>query len=117
MLYYPFFANIFKVCLFFILVASQLHAEQDVNLSLQKHIHYQLNEKNWIGHILIEKDHQISQSTWLYVQKALEEYKKSKPAFIILELNTRGRSFCSAKDFRCIKGDGHPLRYSDRGLY
>lgn len=32
----------------------------------------------------------ISQATWLYVKQALEYYKKSKPAFVILELNTPG---------------------------
>lgn len=54
-------------------------------------IHYQPEGPNQIGYIYIgDHESSISQSTWLYVKKALEYYKKNPPIFIILELNTPG---------------------------
>lgn len=64
---------------------------------LTKHIHIK-PEQNLIGHIVID-DHTsgISQATWIYVKKALEEYRQLKPAFIILELNTPGGEVLAAQ--------------------
>lgn len=59
--------------------------------ALQQHIQYNPDGPNQIGHIIIE-DHtsDINQSTWLYIKKALDYYKTTKPIFVILELNTPG---------------------------
>lgn len=44
-----------------------------------------------VGHIIIDdRKIGINEGTWLYVKSALDAYKKSKPSFIILELNTPG---------------------------
>lgn len=59
--------------------------------SLQKHIKINKDGPNTIGLIKIDdRTSGINQSTWLYVKAALASYKESKPAFIILELNTPG---------------------------
>lgn len=59
--------------------------------SLRKHIQYSPEGPNFIGHLIIE-DHtgEINQATWLYIKKALDYYKTTKPIFVILELNTPG---------------------------
>ncbi len=63
----------------------------DFNEELAQHITYSTTEKNRIGHIYVgDRSTPISQSTWIYVKSALDYYKKTKPAFIILELNTPG---------------------------
>jgi membrane-bound ClpP family serine protease len=51
-----------------------------------------------IGYIHIG-DHEtaISQSTWIYVKSALDHYKKTKPAFVILHLNTPGGEVFAAQ--------------------
>lgn len=69
-----------------------------LNSELQKYIKYNPDQINSIGHIIIE-DHSssINQATWLYVKKALDYYKKSRPSFIILELNTPGGEVYSAQ--------------------
>ena len=62
------------------------------------HITFSPQEKNIIGHIVIEdQGSSINQSTWLYVKKALEYYKETKPIFIILELNTPGGEVYAAQ--------------------
>lgn len=65
---------------------------------LQQHIHYDPNGPNQIGHVLIS-DHtsEINQATWLYIKKALDYYKTTKPIFVILELNTPGGEVYSAQ--------------------
>jgi membrane-bound serine protease (ClpP class) len=65
---------------------------------LKKHIIFNPSGPNAIGHILIE-DHSvaITQATWLYVKSALEHYQKTKPAFVILELNTPGGEVFAAQ--------------------
>ncbi len=64
---------------------------KDVLEKLRQHILYSANGVNTIGHLVID-DHTggINQGTWLYIKNALESYKKTKPIFIILELNTPG---------------------------
>lgn len=65
---------------------------------LQKYIRFSPDQANSIGHIIIE-DHSesITQATWLYVKNALDHYKKTRPAFIILELNTPGGEVYAAQ--------------------
>lgn len=72
---------------------------------LEKHIRFNADGPNTIGRILIEeRTSGISESTWLYVKKALEYYRTSKPAFIILELNTPGGEvFASQKISDALK--------------
>lgn len=58
---------------------------------LAEHIKFNPDGPNTIGHIKIDDRTQgISQATWIYVKSALDAYKESKPAFIILELDTPG---------------------------
>lgn len=74
--------------------ASEMSLEQ----KLQEHIKYNANGPNLIGHILIEdRTNGITESTWLYVKKALEYYREKKPAFVILELNTPGGEVFAAQ--------------------
>lgn len=65
---------------------------------LKKHILFNPSGPNVIGRIIIE-DHStaITQATWLYVKAALDHYKKIKPAFVILELNTPGGEVFAAQ--------------------
>lgn len=63
-----------------------------------EHIHFNPQGKNQIGLIRIDnKETSISQATWLYVKQALEHYKKEKPVFIILRLNTPGGELFAAQ--------------------
>lgn len=65
---------------------------------LQKHILYNAEGPNQIGHLIIgDHSSEINQSTWLYVKKALDYYKVTKPVFIILELNTPGGEIFAAQ--------------------
>lgn len=71
--------------------SSAVTLSQSLLASLQSHIHYHEDSPNLIGHLLIDdRTSGINQGTWLYVKNALDYYKKTKPAFIILELNTPG---------------------------
>ncbi len=73
--------------------------------SLRYHIPYNDDDENLVGHIVIDnKKSGIDQSTWIYVSSALEYYKKLKPKFIILELNTPGGEvFASQKISDALK--------------
>lgn len=52
-----------------------------------------------VGYLRIDKkEDMISQSTVIYIKNALEHYKKLKPAFIILELNTPGGEVFAASE-------------------
>lgn len=63
----------------------------ELSARLKKAINFNESGKNTIGLIRVDnKNSQISQATWIYVKSALEHYKKLKPSFIILELNTPG---------------------------
>jgi membrane-bound ClpP family serine protease len=58
----------------------------------------QLSEGSTIGRIVINDRKQgISDATWLYVKAALDHYKDTKPAFVILELNTPGGEVFAAQ--------------------
>lgn len=66
---------------------------------LENHIHVNPSGANVVGHIFIGgHGEEINQSTWLYVKKALDYYKKSQPIFVILELNTPGGEVFSAQN-------------------
>ncbi len=76
--------------------ACSLQASFDDELS--KYVHYTKGGPNHIGRIAItDLQSEISQATWLYVNAALTEYKKTKPACIILELNTPGGEVFAAQ--------------------
>jgi membrane-bound ClpP family serine protease len=71
---------------------------EDVDQNLVKFISYSQKEKNLVGYIAIDdRTSAISQSTWIYVKSALDYYKKVKPAFIILKLNTPGGEVFAAQ--------------------
>ncbi len=66
---------------------------------LANYVHFEKDEKGRkIGRILIEdRKNGINEATWIYVNSALAAYKKSKPACIILELNTPGGEVFAAQ--------------------
>ena len=71
---------------------------QSFEEQLKAHIHFSPEGNNFIGHILIDdRTSGISQATWLYVKNALDYYKKQKPIFILLELNTPGGEVFAAQ--------------------
>jgi membrane-bound serine protease (ClpP class) len=61
----------------------------EVMAELKEYIKPKEDGENTIGHIYIDKSG-IGQPTWMYVKSALDHYMKTKPLFIILELNTPG---------------------------
>lgn len=66
---------------------------------LKAHIKYNPQDTNTVGHIYIgDKQTEINQTTWIYIKSALDHYKKSKPIFIILELNTPGGEVFAAEN-------------------
>lgn len=66
--------------------------------NLKQHIKPHPSEINKIGRIAINnRSESISQATWVYVKNALDYYKKQKPLFIILELNTPGGEVFAAE--------------------
>lgn len=81
-----------------VIAPSPVVPENVVIEKFKAHIKYDPNGKNVIGHILIDdRTSGINESTWLYVKKALDYYKKVKPDFIILELNTPGGEVFAAQ--------------------
>ncbi|NGX55601.1 MAG: hypothetical protein KR126chlam2_01238 [Chlamydiae bacterium] len=91
----------FLLCLFlgfFPLFGELALSPEVVNQALEKHIKYDPDGPNTIGHIYIGGHQtQISQGTFVYVKNALEMYKEIKPAFIILELDTPGGQVFAAQ--------------------
>lgn len=77
----------------------------ELSSRLKKAISFDENGKNTIGLIHVDnKNSQISQATWIYIKSALEYYKKMKPSFIVLELNTPGGEvFASQKISDALK--------------
>jgi membrane-bound serine protease (ClpP class) len=70
----------------------------DLEERLKKHIPFSDKEPNTVGYIAInDRDSAITQATWLYVKQALDYYKKNRPSFIILELNTPGGEVFAAE--------------------
>lgn len=73
-------------------------SSQELESNLKQFIHYNEQNPNVIGHIVVGgHSEQINQSTWLYIKKALDYYKDSRPIFIILELNTPGGEVFAAQ--------------------
>ena len=67
--------------------------------SFKEHIIIHTTGENTIGRIVVgDHSKEINQSTWLYVKKALDYYKKNKPLFVILELNTPGGEVFAAQN-------------------
>jgi membrane-bound ClpP family serine protease len=65
---------------------------------LSHFIKFSSTEKNKVGYIVINDfTSGINESTWLFVKQALAYYKKNKPIFIILELNTPGGEVFAAQ--------------------
>lgn len=77
---------------------GMISSKKSFEEELKKHIIYNPDGPNTIGHIIIE-DHSeaITQATWLYVKTALSHYKQTKPIFIIIELNTPGGEVFAAQ--------------------
>lgn len=66
---------------------------------LQDHIKFNAAGPNAVGHIYIgDKQSEINQATWIYVKNALDYYKKTRPIFVILELNTPGGEVFAAQN-------------------
>ncbi len=79
------------------LTSLQLSSE-GVEQKLAKFIPFHTTEPNYVGYIYIGgHEESINQSTWLYVKQALDFYKKERPIFIILELNTPGGEVFAAQ--------------------
>lgn len=65
---------------------------------LQTYIKFDPEKQNEIGYISIDDHSQgISESTWLYVKTALDRYNKTRPSFVILNLNTPGGEVFAAQ--------------------
>lgn len=62
----------------------------ELNAKLQTYLPYHTDKPNQIGYLAIKDKKPINQATWIYFKMALEEYKKLKPIFILLELDTPG---------------------------
>ena len=82
--------------------ASLLQSEETIPPAvlekLQTYIKFDPEKQNQIGYISIDDHTQgISESTWLYVKKALDHYKQTKPIFVILNLNTPGGEVFAAQ--------------------
>lgn len=65
--------------------------------SFAEHIRYDAAGKNTIGFLTIDGEGGITQSTWLQIKSGLDYYRKSKPIFVILRLNTPGGEVFSAE--------------------
>lgn len=58
---------------------------------LDQHILFNHEGPHHIGRLAVnDRSNSINQGTWLYIKNGLDYYKKTKPLFIILELNTPG---------------------------
>lgn len=71
--------------------------KENLRTRLEKHIKFN-PDKNVIGRIAInDRSEAITQGTWLKVKMALDHYKKIRPSFIILDLNTPGGEVFSSQ--------------------
>ena len=84
-----YFCSFFLMVLFSFLQLSIL--ANDLELKLKNHIPFHPHQPNTIGYLSIgDHEESINEATWLYIKKGLDNYKKLRPIFIILELNTPG---------------------------
>ena len=78
--------------------SDKLTLDPKVLDSLIEHIKINPEGPNNIGHLYIgDHSSSISQATWLYIKTGLDEFKKTKPIFVILELNTPGGEVFAAQ--------------------
>ncbi len=98
---------IMRCFLLLLLFCSTMLSASPATFEQQLHEHVKFNPAgpNSIGYITIEGHSEpISDATWLYVKKALEHYSKTKPIFIILNLNSPGGEvFASQKISDALK--------------
>ncbi|MCB1181126.1 MAG: ATP-dependent Clp protease proteolytic subunit [Chlamydiia bacterium] len=86
-----------KLFFSFFLLISTLFG-QGLEDSLTNYIKYNPDGPNRVGHLKIgDHESQIGQGTWVYIKNGLDYYKKNKPIFIILELNTPGGQVFAAQ--------------------
>jgi membrane-bound serine protease (ClpP class) len=79
-------------------VSPLVKVEDDFDKKLAQYVHYQTDKENRIGRIVInDSQNGINESTWIYVNSALSNYKKTKPICLILELNTPGGEVFAAQ--------------------
>lgn len=64
--------------------AEGLHAQ------FAQHLKIEPNQKHLIGYLEFKENYPISESTYLYVKYALEEFKKNQVLFVIVHLNSFG---------------------------
>ena len=84
-----YFCSFFLMVLFSFLQLSIF--ANDLELKLKNHIPFHPHQPNTIGYLSIgDHEESINEATWLYIKKGLDNYKKLRPIFIILELNTPG---------------------------
>jgi membrane-bound serine protease (ClpP class) len=80
------------------LLPLSLFAQQadPIDAELAQYVHYDSEGHNLVGQISLGQEG-INRSTWIYVKAALDEYKKSKPIFIIVHLDTPGGEVLAAE--------------------
>src|SRR5277367_417170 len=90
------FILILMICFWFQSAYSE--TPEPLQDRLKEHIKIYPSGFNNVGLIQItNKESAISQSTWIYIKNALDYYRKTKPDFIILELNTPGGEVFAAE--------------------
>ncbi|MCX6989482.1 MAG: hypothetical protein NTX49_00205 [Chlamydiae bacterium] len=79
-------------CLFLLCAFTMPQAEEVLTLQqrLASSIHYDPSGKNPIGYLRLAKDAPIQDSTYLYVKFAIEEFKKLKVPFVVLDIDSPG---------------------------
>jgi len=83
---------------FFLLFSISCFSQSQSTLSsLNQRIKYSDTEVNKVGYISIPIDRQIDQSTFVHAKLALEDFRKNKAIFVLLELNTPGGQVFSAQ--------------------
>ncbi len=88
----------FSSCLCICLVWTSFLYPDSLQERLESHIHYSPSSENRVGLIQIKgKTEAINQGTWLYVKTALDFFKKERPIFVILELDTPGGEVFAAQ--------------------
>ena len=65
---------------------------------LKQRVHFPEKGPRRIGYIALNnRDEAISQSTWIYINRALAQFKQNPPACIVLELNSPGGEVFAAE--------------------
>lgn len=88
--------NYVRLWLFLCLISTQGFADS-FEASLKEHVHFDATRPR-VGLIkLDDRGEAISQATWIYVNRALAHFKETKPAAIILQLNSPGGEVFAAE--------------------